>query len=64
MDGQGKNHLIYSSRQGGPRLMRAEWVCIRGMDGTRCSDNSPGAMASPDRARAVPDLNGAAHAGF
>src|SRR6056297_434461 len=44
MDGQGKSHLFYQSRQRRPRLRRAEGIYIWDVDGKRYLDGSSGAM--------------------
>lgn len=44
MDGQGKSHLFYQTRQRRPRLRQAEGVYIWDVDGKRYLDGSSGAM--------------------
>ncbi|MEQ8290896.1 MAG: aspartate aminotransferase family protein [Roseovarius sp.] len=44
MDGQGKSHLFYQTRQRRPRLRKAEGVYIWDVDGKRYLDGSSGAM--------------------
>jgi len=44
MDGQGKSHLFYQSRQRRPRLKRAEGIYIWDVTGKRYLDGSSGAM--------------------
>ncbi len=46
MDGQGRSHLFYQSRQRRPRLRRAEGVYVWDVDGKRYLDGSSGAMVS------------------
>jgi len=44
MDGQGRSHLFYQSRQRRPRLARAEGVYLWDVDGKRYLDGSSAAM--------------------
>ena len=44
MDGQGRSHLFYQTRQRRPRLKKAEGVYIWDVDGKRYLDGSSGAM--------------------